>query len=245
MYKRKFTAEQLADRYIDRIEIRNLMGRFTNYKLLRLDDEIVDSYWVKETEEPTLGFNHGYYVGLAAIRGYYDAVTANVEVQSQAMKARFPEYLSQFSDIELHGVGSLIIDALSTCVIEQSEDGKTAKGLWYILGCDNEITAVGPHSTWGYGIMAADFVRESDGWKIWHLLDLEEINTPCGQNWVTDREVKYPVLPEFEALAELTLPAPTVAKTVYTAYHPDREYIGAIRVPEPYVTFADTFSYGL
>lgn len=245
MYRRKFTAEQLADRYMDRIEIRNLMGRFTNFKLLRRDDEIVDSYWAKEAPEPTLGLNNGYYVGLDAIRGYYDAVTANVELQSQAMKARFPEYLSQFSDIELHGVGSLIIDALANCNIVQSDDGKTAKGLWYTVGCDNDITEVGPHSTWGYGFMAADFVKESDGWKIWHLLDLEELTTPCGQNWVTDRECKYPPLPEFAGLSNLTLPAPTVEKTVYTAYSPEREYAGGPRIPEPYATFADTFSYGL
>lgn len=245
MYKRKFTAEQLADRYLDRIEIRNLMGRFTNFKLLRREDEIVDAYWAKETEGATLGFNHGYYVGLDAIRGYYNAVTEGVEVRSQAIKAKFPEYLSQYSDIELHGVGSLIVDALATCVVEQAEDGKTAKGLWYIMGCDNEITEVGSLSTWGLGIMAADFVKESDGWKIWHLLDLEEINTPCGQNWVTDREVRFPILSEFASLAELKLPAPTVEKTVYQAYSPDRVYAGAVKVPEPYVTFADTFSYGL
>ena len=245
MYKRKYTADQLADRYLDRIAIRNLMARMTNYKLLRREDEIVDAYWAKEAEQPTLGLNNGYYVGLAEISKYYDAISANVDVQSQAIRDKFPEYMSQFSEIESHGVGSLIIDALGNCVIEQADDGKTAKGLWYILGCDNEITAVGSHSNWGLGMMAADFVKEADGWKIWHLLDLEEINTPCGQNWVTEREVKYPVLPEFAHLADLTLPAPTVEQAVYTAYAPERVYTGCIKVPEPYVTFADTFSYGI
>ena len=235
MYTRKFTTEQLADRYMDRIEIRNLMGRLTNKVLLHLEDEIVDAYWAKEAPTPTLGLNDGYY----------DAITANVEAQSQAMKARFPEYLGQYSDIELHGVGTLIIDALANCYIEQAEDGKTAKGLWYIVGCDNDLTEVGPHSTWGYGMMAADFVKEADGWKLWHLLDVQELDTPCAQNWVTDRACQYPVMGEFAGLANLKLPPLSVEKPVYTVYSPERVYSGTLRIPEPYVTFADTFSYGL
>ena len=53
------------------------------------------------------------------------------------------------------------------------------------------------------------------------------------------------MLPEFAALEELKLPAPTVAAKLYEVYSPEREYTAPPRMPEPYATFADTFSYGM
>ena len=51
-------------------------------------------------------------------------------------------------------------------------------------------------------------------------------------------------LPEFAAMADFHLPAPTVEKELWTLYTPRRPYMAPPRIPEPYDTFTDTFSYG-
>ena len=52
-------------------------------------------------------------------------------------------------------------------------------------------------------------------------------------------------MPEFASLADLKLPDPTVAAKLYEVYSPEREYTAPPKMPEPYNTFAETFSYGM
>ena len=52
-------------------------------------------------------------------------------------------------------------------------------------------------------------------------------------------------LTEFEELRDNKLPEPTVKETVYETYSASRGPAKPPRVPEPYKTFADTFSYGV
>ena len=122
-------------------------------------------------------------------------------------------------------------------------DGKTAKGLWQVMGANNAITPNGPLSTWNWGYVAADFVLEDDEWKIWHLQEFTELSAPVASSWVAKTEL--PVMPEFASLADLKLPAPTVAAKLYEVYSPEREYTAPQKMPEPYNTFAETFSYGM
>lgn len=52
------------------------------------------------------------------------------------------------------------------------------------------------------------------------------------------------MLEGFASLQELTLPAPTQPCELYPAYRTDRPFTEPPAVPQPYRTFADTFSYG-
>ena len=54
-----------------------------------------------------------------------------------------------------------------------------------------------------------------------------------------------PELPEFDALRAYSLPAPTVAECLRRRYSTDRPLTPAPRIPEPYGTFGETFSYGI
>lgn len=244
MSKYKFTSEQLADRWIDLREIKNLMGKLVMHGILRMDLEIFDASWCGGYLKPTLGVNDGYYTGEAAVRGYYQAITEKTALQSGLLKEKFPDELGGMSDEELFGVGSLAARPVTTPVIELSGDGETAKGLWYVTGEVFELTEAGPLSVRTWGRLAVDFIREDRGWRIWHMLWLEDIHTPCGESW-TDAEQLRARLPEFAALGDFTFPAPNVPEKLFERYHKNRPVPAFPPVPEPYGTFGETFSYGL
>ena len=54
----------------------------------------------------------------------------------------------------------------------------------------------------------------------------------------------YEVLPEFAEMQSFTMPEPTVQTCVHPVYTVDRPFQQPPRMPEPYDTFANTFSYG-
>ncbi len=155
----------------------------------------------------------------------------------------FPEALEDKSLEELYGAGPFDNLPASTPLIEIAGDGETAKGLWYCHGTAADLTPGGVASTWSWGYYCADFVKEDGAWRFWHLCWLNDIVTLCGQTW-TKPNVPYPPLPEFADVEKLALPAPTVACTVRELYRPDRPFTPTPPLPEPYLHFSETFSYG-
>lgn len=243
MVKEQYTPQQLAGRFIDQREIQNIMGKYALMTMICKQADLVDKFWSKQAPQPTLAKNDGWYVGLDAIRGYYQAISDNMAAKAVLLKKLFPKQLGDKTDAEAFGAGEHFPRPLTTPLVEVAADGKTAKGLWQVMGADNSVTEYGPLSTWNWGYVAADFVLEEDEWKIWHLQEFTELDAPVATSWV--KESPYAQLPEFAELAALTVPAPTVAAKLYEVYSPEREYTAPPRMPEPYGTFADTFSYGM
>lgn len=242
MANTQYTTEQLARRFIDQREIQNVMGKYVFTTMICKHADVVERFWSKKAEQPVLGVNNGWYVGLEAIDGYYKAIAAQTAVKTERMQALFPKQLGDKTPEEAYGAGVMYTQPLTTPIVEVAEDGQTAKGLWQVMGLDSNITEYGPLSTWRWGWMAADFVLEDDEWKVWHLQDLQDLAAPAGTDWT--KEPGYPVLEGFASLQELTLPAPTQPCELYPAYRTDRPFTEPPAVPQPYRTFADTFSYG-
>ena len=97
-----------------------------------------------------------------------------------------------------------------------------------------------------HGLSFTDFhnlIKEDGQWKIWHLQYLNDVDSLCGQSWGKE-VIPYPELPEFAALKDYSYPPYTVAEDVRALYSVDRPLTAAPRIPEPYDTFANTFSYG-
>lgn len=245
MSKTEFTTEQLADRWMDRREIQNIMGKYVYAVLLKDEAKLVDTYWA-DLPDISLGVNDGYYVGPEAVKGYYAAIDENTRIRTEYMMKVLPKYFEGKTEAELHGVGSIDVDGLSNAVIEQAEDGKTIKALWHVAGCDTNIHPEGPYSYWAYGYIAADFILIDDEWKIWHMQNIVDLGAPVGIDFAKPYGKVEP-LPEFAGLADLLkpLPTPTVEKKIHEAYHVGRGFQPLARVPEPYTTFAETFSYGI
>ena len=238
-----YTTEQLVQRWEDQRAIKNLMGKFANLVLLNREGEVYSSFWAA-AEDTCLGFNDGYYVGKEAVSGYYKACEDRNMLVAKTLQARFPEQMGDKSDEEIYGVGPFKVRPLYNPVIEVAGDGKTAKGLWSCQGAHNEVGTAGPVSNWTWGYFAVDFMKEADGWKIWHMLYVNDVDCICGQSWGKP-EQPYPELPEFAALGDFKYPEYTVKKTVREKYTPDRPITLTPAIPVPYETFADTFSYGI
>lgn len=234
---------QLTERFEDRREIKNIMGKYVTSCLLCREDTIVDSLFCSR-DDISLGFNGGYYVGRQAVKEYFEAVCAATAKKSKCLQKIFPEQLGKLSDEELYGVGPFKAEPLTSFYMQEAEDGQTVKAIWMVEGSITDITEKGPVTSWSWGYYCADFVREDGHMKLWHVLRVEDVHCPNGVDWGMP-ENNFPELPEFSELKDIKLPEPTVKETVYETYSASRGPAKPPRVPEPYKTFAETFSYGV
>ena len=136
------------------------------------------------------------------------------------------------------------IRSLDNAIIEVAGDGKTAKGFFYVFGLVTDISERGPISNWILGTVCMDFVYENGQWRILHMQYLEDIDRPAGSDWGKKELPVFPDLPEFEALRGLEPPKPNVPCVLHESYSGTRAKTQMPRLPEPYQTFAETFSYG-
>ena len=238
-----YSTLQLTERFEDRREIKNVMGKYVATCLLNKEETIVDSLFCSR-DDISLGFNNGYYVGRDAVKGYFDAVSAATMKKSKLLQKMFPDQLGKLSDEELYGVGPFKAEPLTSFYMQEAEDGETAKAIWMVEGSITDLDTRGPVTNWAWGYFAADFIKEDGQMKLWHVLRIEETHCPNGVDWGNPSN-PYPDLPEFAELAEIEIPEPTHKQTVNELFSPDRGPARPPRLPEPYTTFAETFSYGI
>lgn len=241
MNKKAFTAEHLLTRWEIRREVQNIMGKYSQSYCIKQEGSL-PQFW-SQREDISLGVNDGYYIGPAAVQGYYAAIAEETRLASKLIAARFPQKLAGKTEEELFGVGQLSYRPIDTAVVEVADDLQTAKGLWVVRGLVEKITTAGPVSFWDFSYWAVDFILEDGAWKIWHMLDLAEVNTRQGIN-LTDTPQPLPEDPAFAEMASISMPRPTKPVTLRETYRADRPFTPSPRVPEPYQTFAETFSYG-
>ena len=235
MMNKKFTDEEQILRIWDVEDVKSLMNKRVFLQTADLREEELRTMWVQEPEHQktaSYGSNWGYYVGMDAIRGYYvDAHNAALEEQKKANGA---------SELNM---GNMYAHPLTTGLVELAEDGKTAKGLWYSIGNEAMAQADGTARVqWMLGKVAADFIREEDGWKIWHLVISTDVDCQAGHDYG-----EYPVYEDWSA--DSTNPVrrefgrPTVEMLTHDVtfnwwdnYPP--------MPPRNYKTFTDDISYG-
>ena len=235
--------EQRIERFEDRREIKNVMGKYVTSCLLCREDSLVDTLFA-DRDDISLGLNNGYYVGREAVKGYFAAVAAGTAKKGKVLQEIFPEQLGALSDEELYGVGPFKAEPLNSFYYQEAEDLQTAKAIWMVEGSITDISEKGPITSWVWSYYAADFIKENGQMKLWHVLHVEETNCPNGTDWAMP-ENKFPELPEFAALKDLEIPAPNHPEKVWEHYSAARGPQGTPRLPEPYTTFAETFSYGV
>ena len=76
------------------------------------------------------------------------------------------------------------------------------------------------------------------------MLYLREVDRPCGSPW-TGAKKQYEELPEFAEMKDFRYAEPDVPCTLHEEYSAERPFTPSPRLPEPYTTFAETFSYGI
>jgi hypothetical protein len=237
-----FTTEQLVTRFEARRRILNVMGIYSQMHLLQQDKDIYGELWSQQ-EDVCLGLNNGYYVGAKDVAGYYRAQGEKIQLINQVMRQVYPDKLGDKPEEKTYGVGRMNYFPLDTPVVEIAADGETAKGIWALRNNYADVTSRGPEAFWQWAYVAVDFIREENDYKIWHLLLLSDVFAHAGQKLHETADTN-PELKEFEAIKAFNLPKPTVETVVRPLYQPNRPFTEPPRLPEPYETFADTFSYG-
>jgi hypothetical protein len=239
----RYSPDQLLDRFEDLREIKNLMGRLSADYSVKREGTIYDRYWSRRGDV-CLGVNDGWYDGADAVRGYYESIDAVTAFHSELIANAFPDALAGKTTEELHGVGMLDYKPVDTPVIEIAGDRETAKGIWCIRGSHAKITTSGPVAYWEWGWFAVDFTREPEGWNIWHMRYLDEVLLPSGSKWYGEPK-KFDELPAFARAEDVGPVSPPKPGKLRERYSADREFTPSPRVPEPYATFGETFSYGM
>ncbi len=239
---RTYTAQEKLTRFEDIREIRNLMGRISSDYVLKKDVDIPRNHWALR-DDVSLGVNEGWFVGRQEVARYYDRQGERIALESELIQKAFPKELGEKSKQEVYGAGMMNYKPVDTAVIEIAGDRQTAKGIWCIRGSHSLLSEGGPIAYWEWGWFAVDFIMEEEQWKIWHMLYLQEVCRPCGHAW-TGPEKEYPALEQFAQMRGWEPAKPTVPAVLRQRYDAQREFLPSPRVPEPYETFAETFSYG-
>lgn len=243
MLSKQYTAQAMADRCMIIREVQNIVGKVVHCDMLADYDLIYPNFWSKQ-DDVCLGFNDGYFKGAAAVKGYYAQKLENAKLLTRKVMEKWADHkdVKGKAEAEMFGAGYVKGTDMHTPIIEVAEDMKSAKALWQFQAADTRVTSRGPLSIWKIGYMAADLIEEDGEWKIKNLLYALDIDHPCAEPWTEPS--KYQEDPEFAAFA-IPEPVPTVKKEVYRAYSVDRPYQEPPKMPVPYTTLAETFSYGI
>lgn len=213
---REFTLEERIQRVWDKENVRTVLCRNAYYQAAGQRQKALDELWVSCHEleaTASYGANWGYYLGMDEIRRYY--VDGN----------------------PFGAPGTVVCHPVCTIRVMIAEDGKTAQAMWYEIAYETQMRDGKPVSLWIASKVAADLVREADGWKIWHyFMGVDMTAAPGGA---------FEKIPVEDSPAEQFLRnsfgQPTLPMEAYINRY---NYYAYPPIPEPYETFEQVVSCG-
>lgn len=229
-------------------EIQNLMSRRAYYHSAGRNDLEFELY--AKRDDISWGQNQGYRVGPASIKADY--VEDNNKNRMAAVTRLSKIYPELKNDPANAGVGIFVMHTLSTPIIEIAGDGQTAKGVWYTPGAIGMVDDKGKLAgDWLWERYAVDFIKENGQWRFWHILVLTDFLSPMGKDLqpppaaIAAAPVGTEGASSSNSQSASSGPRPFDIKTQnYAAWSPTTVPSIAPRLPEPYKTFSETFSYG-
>ena len=195
--------EQDLQKVKDYIEISNLQGRYNHYVLGHHFDKILEMF----ADRPDI-------TGEMDISGVFTG--------PEGVKELFLNILGKLYNYP----GNLALHQLTTPVIEVSQDGQSAHGMWFSSGSNthkhSETGELIP--IWQIGKYDNRFVKENGEWKYLHFYWTAIVRTPFDQGWV-----KMPVIGNIkggDTFGEVT-------PGKIPPYDPTRDYPGVPLPPVP------------
>ena len=189
--------EDCVTKLLDTHEIANLQGRYLYYVQAHDYEKVLGFFAMEDPEVSAEISGAGVYVGPDKVRALF-------------LELIEPLFTS---------AGSLPIHMLTTPVIEVSDDGRQALGMWQTLGCNAFPGTEGLVATWQQGKYDNLFVKTSLGWRFKRLRWLCNFRTPYHLGWVREpmSAVEPLDLSRFSADAHPTRPSEP-----YSGYRPDQ-----------------------
>lgn len=216
-----------------------LMSRYVYYTAAFAFDEAVSTF-AHSTDGVTVELaDWGVYEGIAGVRtALFEPLAGMIRHHDEGLRRTYPQL-----DRSNPTAGLMLENALTTPVLQVAGDGQTAKGLWMVMGAQSAFNpgSGAVDATWTWVYFAVDFVREGpgdDGWRIWHLRVAPRWRSDFHRSWAASA-ADGPVPPP----PGLVPPADRPSTSGPTDYALDRTIEYDPRPPEPYATFAETFSY--
>ncbi len=178
-YRREATPEQRIAKVWEHQEIKQLIARRSLMIFNNDRERELAELWVQEPENrktAQLGSNWGYYVGLDAIALYYE----------KAFPADAADYCYHMPN--------------GTNIVHIAADGKTAFCLIYALSARAADVGEGLKGYGEYDRIWFDMKKEAGGWKIWHVLEGNDITLAAGVDIrgmaaMADAEAEHPLNP--------------------------------------------------
>ncbi len=237
---KEYTDEELMGRVNDMEEIKKVAYKRVYYIANEDREKELEDLWVSDPalqKNASYGKNTGYYVGMDSIRKYYVDHHKEVRMEDLKRAAQADPSIAVTED-NLY-VGTIVNRPVSTGLVEIAGDGKTAKALFYSIGQETVPNGDGTaKALWEPGKVAYDFVREADGWKIWHVVEANDLYCEAGTDY-SKQEVyhNYETNP-----VDIEFGEPDVKEITHnTDFNWWDNYPFP---PKPYETWSDEISYG-
>jgi hypothetical protein len=226
-------------------EIQNVLAKHMHFHTTGKHWEELDTIWAKKTPGVCFAQNDRYYVGTESVRKTYGEFhDRKCQGDLEKLKKHFPKVEVK---PENYAMGTYVVHPLTSPCIEIAGDGQTAKGVWYSPGQITEIGADGkPFANWMWEKYGVDFVKEDGKWYIWHLHMYYDFAVPVGgKSWAELAMEGASKKKEDTGEAPSFMPEPDlIAGETYKGFGPTNVPKLLPRLPEPYRTFSETFSYG-
>lgn len=245
--KVKLSPELQIERWEDRRDIKNLMGRYAYNLLIKNEKEIYENHWSKRGDV-CLMYPWGTYRGAEAVQGFYKALDCYNSARARWYRELMPEQTKQFSDEEMYGIGSYHGMHLTTPCIIVADDGETAQAIYWCHDVSDVMCEAGSVNKWSLGLLFIDLVYEDAAWKLWHLRNAFEVEGPHGQPFGTKFSLPgepIPYLAKELKAAEAWFPRPNDATPSHILYSTERKKPNFLPCPKPYTTWTDSQSYGV
>jgi len=224
--------------------VANVMGRHAYYHGTGKNCDELDAIWAKHPPTPNTFTNPaGAWTGEHIRSSYCEMNLVNQKKDLDALRKIYPEVPDTTAS---YGAGMFLIHTLTTPIIEIAGDGKTAKGMWYspgiMIGPING-TDGGPGGIYFYEKYGVDFIKEEDGWKIWHIQMFYDYTGPLDHG-VATIPVKEKVKKEAGETESVDprMKQDKANPNPYQEWSPTRIPV-MTPTPAPYYTFSETFSY--
>lgn len=190
-------------------EIQNQMGRTIAAMNFRQPEQILEAFALNQTDVSFELADEGLFEGAKAVKAIVRE-TFNEKVRP----------------------GEMLDLQLTTPMIEVAADGGSAEAVWWCPGAGAMyLNDDKPDAVWVWGMIAADFIKIENVWKIWHLHYFRLIKCSYKKGWVEDTSMIHRANTAMHPLSRPT--------TYHNPYSPNAVREGIPACPRPYETYTD------